>query len=54
VINVIAGGRLFPAEHHRALFDVHETAQDLHVAFASADGTTRVRACFISGVGATR
>lgn len=42
VVNVIAGGRLFPAEHHRALFDVDETAQDLHVAFASADSTTRV------------
>src|SRR5258708_6457917 len=42
VVNVIAGGRLFPAEHHRAQFDVYGTAQDLHVAFASADGTTRV------------
>ena len=42
VVNVIAGGRLFPGEHHRALFDVDETAQDLHMAFASADGTTRV------------
>jgi len=42
VISVIAGGRLFPGEHHRARFDVHETARDLHVAFASADGTTRV------------
>jgi hypothetical protein len=42
VVNVIAGGRLFPGEHHRAMFDVNETAQDLHVAFASADGTTRV------------
>jgi hypothetical protein len=41
-VNVIAGGRLFPGEHHRASFDVHETAQDLHVAFASIDGTTRV------------
>jgi hypothetical protein len=42
VVNVIAGGRLFPGEHHHALFDVYETAHDLHVAFASADGTTRV------------
>jgi hypothetical protein len=42
VINVAAGGRLFPGEHHRASFDVRETGEDLHVAFASADGTTRV------------
>jgi hypothetical protein len=42
VVNVIAGGRLFPGEHHRARFDVHETPHDLRVAFASADGTTRV------------
>lgn len=37
VINVLAGGRLFPGEHSLARFDVHETAQDLHVAFASRD-----------------
>lgn len=42
VLNVLAGGRLFPGEHHRSRFDVRETAQDLRVAFASADGTTRV------------
>jgi Uncharacterized conserved protein (COG2071) len=42
VVNVMAGGRLFPGEHHHALFDVYETAHDLHLAFASADGTTRV------------
>ena len=42
VINVIAGGRLFPGEHHRASFDVRETARDLHVAFASADGAAHV------------
>jgi hypothetical protein len=39
---VLAGGRLFPGEHHRASFDVSETARDLHVAFASADGTAHV------------
>jgi hypothetical protein len=39
LVNVIAGGRLFPGEHHRAAFDVHETARDLHVAFDSVDGT---------------
>lgn len=42
VINVLAGGRLFPGEHHLARFDVHETAQDLHVAFASNDETVSV------------
>jgi hypothetical protein len=42
VVNVIAGGRLFPGEHHRASFDVRESPRDLHVAFASTDGTARV------------
>jgi hypothetical protein len=41
-VSVIAGGRLFPGEHHRASFDVRETGRELHVAFASADGTARV------------
>jgi Uncharacterized conserved protein (COG2071) len=42
VITALAGGRLFPAEHHRSSFDVHETPGSLHVAFASTDGTARV------------
>lgn len=42
VIAVLAGGRLFPGEHHRASFDVRETARELHVAFASTDRTARV------------
>jgi hypothetical protein len=42
VATVLAGGRLFPGEHHRATFDVRETARDLHVAFASTDGTAHV------------
>lgn len=37
VANVLAGGRLFPGEHSLARFDVRETTQDLHVAFASHD-----------------
>ena len=41
VINVLVGGRLFPGEHHRASFDIRESPRDLHVAFASADGTAR-------------
>jgi hypothetical protein len=39
VITVLAGGRLFPGVHHRASFNVHETAHNLQVAFASTDGT---------------
>jgi hypothetical protein len=42
VINVLAGGRLFPGEHNSARFDVHETPTDLHVAFSSQDDTTKV------------
>jgi hypothetical protein len=42
LVTVLAGGRLFPGEHHRASFDVRETATDLYVAFSSADGTARV------------
>jgi hypothetical protein len=41
-VTVLVGGRLFPGEHHRAHFDVRETARELHVAFASADGTAHV------------
>jgi hypothetical protein len=41
-LNVLVGGRLFPGEHHRARFDVRETRQDLHVAYASRDGSTSV------------
>jgi Uncharacterized conserved protein (COG2071) len=42
VVNVLTGGRLFPGRHHHASFDVRETAQDLHVAYASHDGAIRV------------
>lgn len=42
VITVLAGGRLFPGEHHRASFDVREAARDFHVAFTSTDGTAHV------------
>ena len=42
VITVLAGGRLFPGDHHRAFFDVHETERSLHVAFASTDGIGHV------------
>jgi Uncharacterized conserved protein (COG2071) len=42
MLNVLVGGRLFPGRHHRASFDVRETSQDLHVAYAARDGATRV------------
>ena len=41
-LNTLVGGRLFPGVHHHATFDVRETAEDFHVALASADGSTRV------------
>jgi hypothetical protein len=40
--NVAAGGRLFPGEHHRARFDVHETPVDVRVGFTGADGAADV------------
>ena len=41
-LNALVGGRLFPGEQHRARFDVHETADDVRVAFASVDSTVSV------------
>ncbi|WP_335983815.1 DUF2071 domain-containing protein [Streptomyces sp. CA2R106] len=41
-LNVWAGGRLFPGEHGRAHFEVHETPGQLRVALATWDGDTRV------------
>jgi hypothetical protein len=41
--NVVIGGRLFPGQHHRARFEVHETTRDLRVAFTSAGRTVGVR-----------
>lgn len=41
-LNAWAGGRLFPGEHGRADFEVHETPDRLRVAFATRDGDTRV------------
>ena len=42
VTTVLAGGRFFPGEHHRASFDVRETARELHVAFVRTDRTAHV------------
>lgn len=41
-LNVWAGGRVFPGEHGRAGFEVHETPGQVRVAFATWDGDTRV------------
>ena len=42
LLNVFAGGRLFPGEHHHARFMVKENGDHLSVALASRDGDTRV------------
>ncbi len=42
LLNVFAGGRLFPGEHHHARFMVKENGDRLSVALASRDGDTRV------------
>ncbi|MEV7321894.1 DUF2071 domain-containing protein [Streptomyces sp. NPDC093970] len=41
-VNTWAGGRLFPGEHGRADFRVHETPGRIRVALATRDGDTRV------------
>ncbi|MFD4377580.1 DUF2071 domain-containing protein [Streptomyces sp. NPDC058486] len=41
-LNVWAGGRLFPGEHGRADFQVHETPGRMRVALATWDGDTQV------------
>lgn len=42
-VNYLLGGRVFPGEHHRAEFDVHETPTDLSVSMHSLDGTVAVK-----------
>ncbi|UBU13317.1 DUF2071 domain-containing protein [Nonomuraea gerenzanensis] len=42
LVNAWAGGRVFPGEHGRADFSVRETPHELHVAYATRDGGTRV------------
>ena len=41
-LNAVAGGRVFPGEHHRARFDVRQSADRVAVALESEDGATRV------------
>ena len=39
-INNLAGGRIFPGQHHHSKFDVKEENNHYHVAFENSDGTT--------------
>ncbi|MHB8220892.1 MAG: DUF2071 domain-containing protein [Acidimicrobiales bacterium] len=41
-LTVVLGGRLFPGEHHRARFEVRESARRFEVAFQSLDATASV------------
>jgi len=41
-LNVLAGGRVFPGEHHRARFDVSEVDDRYRIAVASDDGVVQI------------
>lgn len=43
LLNQIAGGRLFPGEHHASRFDVSQMPNGIHLRMASADGLVNVR-----------
>lgn len=38
--NHLAGGRLFPSEHHKATFDIEENDEKINYSMASNDGVT--------------
>jgi len=42
LMNHLAGGRVFPGEHHRATFDVSDTPGRIALDMTSADGTVHV------------
>jgi hypothetical protein len=42
LLNVLAGGRVFPGEHARASFEVAETDTTMHVRYTTADRSTHV------------
>lgn len=42
LLTVIGGGRIFPGVHHRARFDVRESAEHLRIDLTSADDSVRV------------
>jgi hypothetical protein len=54
-MNALAGGRLFPGEHHHSPFTVQETRDRISVAFASSDGNAHltVRASPAAGLPAS-
>jgi hypothetical protein len=43
LMNHLAGGRVFPGEHHRARFDVEDTPERVSVAMRAADGAVDLR-----------
>jgi hypothetical protein len=43
LMNHLAGGRVFPGEHHRARFDIEDTPERVALDMRSADGSVRVR-----------
>lgn len=45
LMNHVAGGRIFPGEHHRATFDIREDRQTIDLRMRSQDGAVRVRVC---------
>ena len=43
ILNHLAGGRIFPGEHHHARFEVHDDGHDIDFNMRSDDGAVRVR-----------
>ena len=42
-VNYLLGGRVFPGEHHRAEFDIHDAGSDIALSMHSLDGTVDVK-----------
>jgi Uncharacterized conserved protein (COG2071) len=42
-VNVFAGGRLFPGEHHRARFEIQESGGHVEFGYRALDGSAEVR-----------
>ena len=42
LLNVLAGGRIFPGVHNRARFEVRESQDNFHIAMDSLDGSAHV------------
>jgi len=43
LMNHFAGGRVFPGEHHRAIFNVHEDGENIDFQMRSLDGVVSVK-----------